>query len=237
MAKVTDRWPAGFALAIIVATALCLRLALAPAYAYLPNDYLDERFWTSWMFAIHDHGILNIFRTSEANYVGYQWVLWLLSIIYDAIGGAYRAGDTRLHLLVKAPSIARRRRVDRGRVPRHRRPRGAIAGLNASAARCEARARRPPGAPRAGRGGGHRIPAGGPVRQRHLGPDRRRDQRRHARLDAAARARQHHRRMGGLGARHVREAAAGDDPARARVLHAAERTACARCSGAAARQR
>ena len=106
MPKLPDRWTPGLALAAILATALVVRLALAPAYAYLPNDYLDERFWTSWMFAIHDHGILNIFRTSEANYVGYQWTLWLLSIIYDAIGGAYRAGDTRLHLLVKAPSIA-----------------------------------------------------------------------------------------------------------------------------------
>ncbi len=99
------RWPAWLPLTIIVSAALCVRLALAPAYAYLPDDYLDERFWTSWMFAIHDRGVLNVFRTTEANYVGYQWVLWLLSIAYDGIGGAYGLGDTKLHLLVKAPSI------------------------------------------------------------------------------------------------------------------------------------
>jgi dolichyl-phosphate-mannose-protein mannosyltransferase len=96
----------GVSLAIIIAAGLVVRVALAPAYAYLPNNYLDESFWTSWMFAIHDHGVLNVFRTTEANYVGYQWVLWVLSLIYEAIGGAYRSGDARLHLLVKAPSIA-----------------------------------------------------------------------------------------------------------------------------------
>jgi hypothetical protein len=100
-----NRWPAWLPLTIIVSAALCVRLALAPAYAYLPDDYLDERFWTSWMFAIHDRGVLNVFRTTEANYVGYQWVLWLLSIAYDWMGGAYGLGDTKLHLLVKAPSI------------------------------------------------------------------------------------------------------------------------------------
>ncbi len=93
------------ALAAIVAVALALRLALAPAYARLPDGYLDEWFWTSWMFAIHDHGVLNVFRTTETNYVGYQWVLWLLSLAYEAIGGAYRAGDLKVHLIVKAPSI------------------------------------------------------------------------------------------------------------------------------------
>ena len=101
-----DRRLPGVWLTVILAAALALRLALAPAYARLPDGYLDEWFWTSWMFAIHDHGVLNVFRTTEANYVGYQWVLWLLSLVYEAIGGAYRAGDVRLHLLVKAPSIA-----------------------------------------------------------------------------------------------------------------------------------
>ena len=100
-----DRRPAAVWLTGIVAAALALRLTLAPAYARLPDGYLDEWFWTSWMFAIHDHGVLNVFRTTEANYVGYQWVLWLLSLVYGAIGGAYRLGDPKLHLLVKAPSI------------------------------------------------------------------------------------------------------------------------------------
>ena len=103
--KTIDRPNARMALVGILAGALALRLALAPAYARLPDGYLDEWFWTSWMFAIHDHGVLNVFRTTEANYVGYQWVLWMLSLAYESIGGAYRAGDVKLHLLVKAPSI------------------------------------------------------------------------------------------------------------------------------------
>ncbi len=92
-------------LALILVAAVVLRGALAPLYAHLPNGYLDEGFWKYWMQRIHDHGVLNIFRTSDTDYVGYHWVLWILSIAYAAIGGPYAQTTPTLHLLVKVPSI------------------------------------------------------------------------------------------------------------------------------------
>jgi Gpi18-like mannosyltransferase len=92
-------------LIILLAVALLLRLLLTPLWAYLPNGYTDEGFWKTWMLAIHQHGLLNIFRTTNTDYVGYHYVLWLLSLIYDAAGGVYGPDVLGLHLLVKAPPI------------------------------------------------------------------------------------------------------------------------------------
>ncbi|HYM14321.1 MAG TPA: hypothetical protein VEZ14_02045 [Dehalococcoidia bacterium] len=98
-------WPAWLPLAAIVAAALAVRTALVPFHAYLPGGYLDERFWTTWMQAIHEHGILNVFASTTTNYVGYQWVLWVLSAVYERAGGAYADPGAGLHLLVKGPSV------------------------------------------------------------------------------------------------------------------------------------
>ncbi len=57
------------------------------------------------MRAIHSDGVLNIFRTSETDYVGYHWVLWLMTLAWDTGGGSYAEGDTPLHIFVKLPSI------------------------------------------------------------------------------------------------------------------------------------
>jgi uncharacterized membrane protein len=93
------------ALAAIMVVAILLRFALSPLYAYLPGRFLDEGFWKQWMQHIDEGGVLNVFRTSDANYVGYQWVLWLLSIIYSWIGGPYDPRTPSLHVLVKTPPI------------------------------------------------------------------------------------------------------------------------------------
>lgn len=90
----------------VLACALLLRAALTPLYAYLPHGFTDEGFWKFWMQHIHDDGVLNIFRTTETDYVGYHWVLWLLSLVYDVIGGPYGNNSSpSLHILVKWPSI------------------------------------------------------------------------------------------------------------------------------------
>jgi hypothetical protein len=65
-------WPAWLALALLVAAALAVRFALMPFHAYLYGGAMDELFWASWMQAIHEHGVLNIFNTTSVNYVGYQ---------------------------------------------------------------------------------------------------------------------------------------------------------------------
>lgn len=86
--------------------ALAVRFALTPLYAHLPNGLLDEGFWKHWMEQIQSGGILNIFRTTDTNYVGYHWVLWGLAGIYSVIGGPYTQTTPSLHILVKMPSIA-----------------------------------------------------------------------------------------------------------------------------------
>lgn len=104
------RWPKGVQRHPLVTTivlALALRLALAPLTAHLPNGLTDEGFWKHWMQAIDQDGVLNIFRTTDTDYVGYHWVLWALSLVYRAMGGSsYSNSDQLLHLLVKLPSIA-----------------------------------------------------------------------------------------------------------------------------------
>jgi hypothetical protein len=93
-------------LAGLLVLALLVRAPFLQAHAYLPDGTLDESDWKGWMQAIHEHGVLNVFRTSNTNYVGYHWVLWPLSAAYAAFGGTYGHGDGgALHLLVKAPMI------------------------------------------------------------------------------------------------------------------------------------
>ena len=93
-----------YPLGILLAAALLVRILLMPLWAYLPNDFSDEGFWKDWMLAIHQHGLLNIFHTTT-DYVGYHYVLWLLTLVYGIIGGGYGHYVFRLHLLVKVPPI------------------------------------------------------------------------------------------------------------------------------------
>lgn len=93
-------------LAGVLLLSLLVRIPFVPLYAYLPDGSLDESDWKGWMQALHEHGFLNIFRTSDTNYVGYHWVLWPLSALYAWFGGAYGHGNGgALHVLVKAPII------------------------------------------------------------------------------------------------------------------------------------
>src|SRR5207247_11336260 len=93
---------------------IALRVGLIPLYAYLPGSSLDEYAWKRWMQAIHEHGVLNVFQTTNTDYVGYHWVLWLLSILYGWIGGGSYAENLParraalafpLHVLLKLPPL------------------------------------------------------------------------------------------------------------------------------------
>ena len=92
-------------LLLIVLSAVALRLALTPLYANLPDGMLDEGFWMYWMDLIHQHGVLNIFRESNTDYVGYHWVLWMLDLVYAPFGTRYDPHSPGLHFLVKVPPI------------------------------------------------------------------------------------------------------------------------------------
>ncbi|HYM15555.1 MAG TPA: hypothetical protein VEZ14_08340 [Dehalococcoidia bacterium] len=92
-------------LTLVLLVSLIARIPFVPLYAYLPDGSLDENDWKGWMQALHEHGFLNIFRTSDTNYVGYHWVLWPLSVVYGWFGGTYGHDGGALHVLVKAPII------------------------------------------------------------------------------------------------------------------------------------
>lgn len=129
-AGASPKWPAAFAQALarripfprsmygwaaLFGLAIFIRLALSPLYAYLPNNSLDEFAWARWMKAIDQFGVLNVFQHANTDYVGYHWVLKLLSTVNGWIGGSYvekpvESGawhplDTRLHLLLKVPPL------------------------------------------------------------------------------------------------------------------------------------
>jgi dolichyl-phosphate-mannose-protein mannosyltransferase len=96
---------------VLVAVAVLVRLALAPLTAYLPGNGLDDLAWRQWMEAISTYGIINVFRVSLTDYVGFHWILWLLSLVYDAFGGSYAitssppSVDPNLHRLLKIPPL------------------------------------------------------------------------------------------------------------------------------------
>lgn len=92
-------------LALIIAAGLVLRCALVPLYAHLTRDLFDETLWKTWMQAIHQHGVLNVFRTTDTNYIGLHWILWVLAWVYAPSGEAYSRTAPWLHTLVKIPSL------------------------------------------------------------------------------------------------------------------------------------
>jgi uncharacterized membrane protein len=113
------RWFVGLGpakgLAILIGVALAIRLVLLPLYAYLPGEALDSYAWKRWMEAIDRDGVLNVFRVTRTDYVGYHWVLAALAKVYGWFGGEYveyppRPGQYSafpfgLHALMKAPGI------------------------------------------------------------------------------------------------------------------------------------
>jgi Gpi18-like mannosyltransferase len=92
-------------LIILLVVAFAIRLPLLPLWAYLDKGFSDEGFWKNWMVAIHQHGLLNIFRTTDTDYVGYHYVLWLLTRINGIIGGTWDYEAMQLRVLVKAPPV------------------------------------------------------------------------------------------------------------------------------------
>ena len=82
-------------LVTIVLAGLIVRITLMPLWAHLPNGLTDEGFWKHWIEHIHSGGVLNIFRTTNTDYVGYHWVLWLLTLVYEVMGGPYNSSTLR----------------------------------------------------------------------------------------------------------------------------------------------
>jgi hypothetical protein len=95
-------WLALGGLALI---ALLVRVPLLPLHAYRWGGGTDSSEYKGWMQVIHEHGILNIFRATQTDYVGYHWILWLLTLVYAPFGDSYSDTADGLHLLIKIPPL------------------------------------------------------------------------------------------------------------------------------------
>lgn len=93
------------ALVSVLALALAVRLPLLPTTAHLYDYYPDTTLWKDWAQQISQHGLARIFDVADINYIGYDYVLWLIAVIYSRISPAFDLQSMRLHLLVKGPPV------------------------------------------------------------------------------------------------------------------------------------
>lgn len=94
-----------FWLALIFAAAVVLRLALLPTSAYLTDVFTDEFTFKRHVVFIRERGLIESFRDTNTSYVFYQYVLWLLSLPYGWLGGAFDTSASSLRILVKIPPL------------------------------------------------------------------------------------------------------------------------------------
>jgi hypothetical protein len=93
------------AVILLLGLAVAIRIPLLPAVAHLPGNYTDMACWRAWTEAIHEHGLRNIFRTTDANYIGYQYLLWMVSVVYGLISPGFDTPSRTLDILLKAPPL------------------------------------------------------------------------------------------------------------------------------------
>jgi hypothetical protein len=91
-------------LAILAAGAL-VRLLLFPTTAHLTEVFTDEFTFKRHVVFIHDRGLLDAFTDTNTSYVVYHYLLWLLSIPYGWLGGAFDTESPGLKVLVKLPPL------------------------------------------------------------------------------------------------------------------------------------
>ncbi len=89
----------------VVAIAAAVRAPLLPLHAYRWGGGTDTSEYKQWMAAIHERGVLEVFRSTNTDYIGYHWVLWLLTLVWGRIGDSYSDTARGLHLLIKAPPL------------------------------------------------------------------------------------------------------------------------------------
>ncbi|MBI5285589.1 MAG: DUF2029 domain-containing protein, partial [Chloroflexi bacterium] len=97
--------PEGRWLAAIIAAAVALRLALLPTTAHLTEVFTDEFTFKRHVVFIHQRGLIETFRDTNTSYVAYHYALWLLSLPYGWLGGAFDTNAMSLRVLVKIPPL------------------------------------------------------------------------------------------------------------------------------------
>lgn len=85
---------------VVIAAAVRMPFWLAYTHAY---GHGDAMIWEVWARQIHQHGILNIFRVSDTNNVGYHYVLWPTGAIYARISPEFEYWTPAIRVLVKVP--------------------------------------------------------------------------------------------------------------------------------------
>jgi hypothetical protein len=93
------------AVLLLLGLAVAVRIPLLPAVAHLPGNYSDMACWKAWTEAIHEHGLRNVFRTTDTNYIGYQYFLWMVSAVYGLISPAFDTSSRTLDILLKTPPV------------------------------------------------------------------------------------------------------------------------------------
>jgi len=90
---------------LILGLAVAVRIPLLPTAAHLSGGYSDMACWRNWAEAIHEHGLRNVFRTTDTNYVGYQYFLWMVSAVYGLISPGFDTASRTLDILLKTPPV------------------------------------------------------------------------------------------------------------------------------------
>ena len=99
----TERRLTLLAIAALLVLAAAVRMPFWLATTHINGDPL---LWQVWSRSIHQHGFINIFRSTDTNYVGYHYLLWPISAFYARISPDYELGTASLRILLKLPAFA-----------------------------------------------------------------------------------------------------------------------------------
>ena len=97
-----ERRLAVVAIAVLLVLAAAIRMPFWLATTHIDGDPL---LWQVWSRAIHQHGFINIFSSTDTNYTGYHYVLWPISAVYARISPDYELGSASLRVLLKLPAF------------------------------------------------------------------------------------------------------------------------------------
>ena len=90
-----ERRLAVVAIAVLLVLAAAIRMPFWLATTHIDGDPL---LWQVWSRAIHQHGFVNIFSSTDTNYTGYHYVLWPISAAYARISPDYELGTASLRV-------------------------------------------------------------------------------------------------------------------------------------------
>lgn len=88
-------------LLLVLLVGALVRLPFVPR---LGHAY-DADLYREWMGAVQDHGIGRVFVTTDTDYVGYHYLLWLLGVAYGKPASETTVRDKPLRVWLKVPGL------------------------------------------------------------------------------------------------------------------------------------